>query len=56
MKYNAANFSLKTNKLIPVDEFVNKVLYHPKSGYYAKKIPKKDYKPYISLYDGINAL
>ena len=39
MKYNAANFSLKTNKLIPVDEFVNKVLYHPKSGYYAKKIP-----------------
>ena len=39
MKYNPKNFDLKKNKLIPVDEFVNKVLYHPKFGYYSKKIP-----------------
>ena len=39
MKYNPENFDLKKNKLIPVDEFVNKVLYHPKFGYYSKKIP-----------------
>ena len=32
-------FDLKADKLIPVDEFVEKVLYHPNVGYYSKKIP-----------------
>ena len=32
-------FDLKTDKLIPVDEFIEKVLYHPNIGYYSKKIP-----------------
>ena len=32
-------FDLKINKSIPVDEFIEKVLYHPNIGYYSKKIP-----------------
>ena len=39
MKYKLKNFNLNYDKLIPVDEFVEKVLYHPKAGYYSKKIP-----------------
>ena len=39
MKYRAENFDFKTNKLIPVDKFVEKILYKPDIGYYAKKIP-----------------
>ena len=38
MKYSPEKFDLKTNKLIPIDEFVDKVLYHPEIGYYTKKI------------------
>ena len=32
-------FNLKFDRLIAVDEFIEKVLYHPKAGYYSKKIP-----------------
>ena len=39
MTTNPGSFNLKTNKLIPVDEFIEKVLYHPDKGYYSKKIP-----------------
>ena len=39
MKYTAENFDFKTNKLIPVDKFLEKILYKPDIGYYAKKIP-----------------
>ncbi len=39
MMLDPGYFDLKTNKLIPVDEFVEKVLYHPNVGYYSKKIP-----------------
>ena len=38
MKYSPEKFDLKTNKLIPIDEFVDKALYHPEIGYYTKKI------------------
>ncbi len=39
MKHIPENFDLKIDKLIPVDEFVEKLLYHPNIGYYTKKIP-----------------
>ena len=39
MNYNPGYFNLKSNKLTPVDEFVEKVLYKPNKGYYTKKIP-----------------
>ena len=39
MKLDPEYFDLKTDGLIPVDEFVEKVLYHPNVGYYSKKIP-----------------
>ncbi len=39
MSYNPGNFNIKSNKLIPVDEFIEKVLYEPNRGYYTKKIP-----------------
>ena len=39
MTYNHGYFNLKSNKLIPVDEFVEKVLYERNAGYYTKKIP-----------------
>ena len=39
MTHNPGYFNFKTNKLIPVDEFVEKALYEPKVGYYTKKIP-----------------
>ena len=39
MRYKPENFDLNSDKLIPVDEFVEKVLYHPEIGYYTKKIP-----------------
>mgnify|MGYP001182581267 FL=1 len=39
MKNTPESFNLKIDKLIPVDEFVEKVLYHPDIGYYTKKIP-----------------
>ena len=39
MIYKPENFDLQSDELIPVDEFVEKVLYHPEIGYYTKKIP-----------------
>ena len=39
MKYKSENFDLKSNKPIPVDEFIEKILYQPEIGYYTKKIP-----------------
>ena len=39
MRYKPENFDLQSDELIPVDEFVEKVLYHPEIGYYTKKIP-----------------
>ena len=39
MNYNPGDFNLKLNKLTPVDEFIEKVLYEPNIGYYTKKIP-----------------
>ena len=39
MKYTPENFDFKTNKLIPVDKFIEKILYKPDIGYYSKKIP-----------------
>ncbi len=39
MRYKPKNFNLNSNKLIPVDEFIEKVLYHPETGYYAKNNP-----------------
>ncbi len=39
MTDNYKKFKYKINKLIPVDEFLNKALYEPKSGYYANRNP-----------------
>ncbi len=39
MKYFSKLFKIKYNKLIPVDEFIEKILYKPKIGYYQKKNP-----------------
>ena len=39
MTFNPGHFGLKIDKLIPVDEFLEKVLYHPKRGYYTRKVP-----------------
>ena len=38
MKINYKNFSIKANKEIPIDEFIDKVLYDLNYGYYSKKI------------------
>ena len=39
MTYNPEYFNINLEKLIPVDEFVEKALYKPNIGYYTKKIP-----------------
>ena len=39
MIYNPGYSNLKLKKLIPVDEFIETVLYEPNIGYYTKKIP-----------------
>ena len=39
MNFKPDCFNLKSNELIPVDEFIEKVLYEPNIGYYTKKIP-----------------
>ncbi len=39
MEQKLKNFSIKLNKKIPVDEFLEKALYKPKSGYYNNRIP-----------------
>ena len=36
---NLEFFNLKLNKSIPVDDFVDRLLYKPNAGYYTKKIP-----------------
>ena len=38
MRYKPENFDLQSDELIPVDEFVEKILYQPEIGYYTKKI------------------
>ena len=39
MTFDPEYFNIKYNKLIPIDEFVEKILYKPNVGYYTKKIP-----------------
>ena len=39
MTYNPGYFNFKLKKLIPIDEFIETVLYEPNIGYYTKKIP-----------------
>ena len=39
MKLNHKKFNIKLNKPIPVDEFIEKILYTPKVGYYSSKDP-----------------
>ncbi len=39
MTYNPEYFNFKSKKLIPIDEFIDTVLYKPNVGYYTKKIP-----------------
>ena len=36
---NPEYFNIETNRLIPVDEFIEKILYDPNVGYYTKKNP-----------------
>ena len=38
MTFDPEYFNIKSNKLIPIDEFVEKILYKPNVGYYTKKI------------------
>ena len=39
MKLNLKKFNISSKKPIPVDEFVEKILYKPKIGYYSSKDP-----------------
>ena len=39
MIFSPGFINLKNNKLIAVDEFIEKALYHPIKGYYSKKVP-----------------
>ena len=39
MKYNVEHPDIKTDKSIPVDEFIEKILYDPNIGYYTKNNP-----------------
>ncbi len=39
MRYKPESFDLISNKPIPVDEFIEKVLYKPETGYYTRKTP-----------------
>ena len=39
MQQKLKNFRIKFNKKIPIDEFLEKVLYEPSFGYYNKRIP-----------------
>ena len=39
MKTNLEKFGIKLNKLIPVDKFIEKILYTSNFGYYNYKIP-----------------
>ena len=48
MIYNPKYFNLELNKLTPVDEFVEKVLYEPNKGYYTKKIPFGSHGDFIT--------
>ena len=39
MKINHKIFNIKPKSPIPIDEFIEKILYEPKVGYYASKDP-----------------
>ena len=39
MEQKLKNFRIKFNKKIPVDEFLERALYDPNSGYYNNRIP-----------------
>ena len=39
MKLNLKKFNIKSKKPIPVDDFIEKILYKPKIGYYSSKNP-----------------
>ncbi len=39
MTNNFRKFNFRKNKLIPLDKFIEKILYEPKKGYYTKKVP-----------------
>ena len=39
MTNNLREFNFKKNKLIPLDKFIEKILYEPNKGYYTKKVP-----------------
>ena len=39
MKLDLKKFNINSKKPIPVDEFIEKILYEPKIGYYSSKIP-----------------
>ena len=39
MTCNLKSFNFKKNKLVPLDKFIERILYEPNSGYYTKKIP-----------------
>ena len=41
MTYNPGYFNFKLKKLIPIDEFIETVLYEPKIGYYTKNSIRK---------------
>ena len=39
MKLNPRMFNISSKKPIPVDEFIEKILYEPKVGYYSSRNP-----------------
>ena len=39
MKLNLKKFKITSKKLLPVDDFIEKILYEPKVGYYSSKDP-----------------
>ena len=49
MKYKPENFDLNSNTIIPVDEFIEKILYHREFGYYTKKNPFGKKGDFIAL-------
>ncbi len=48
MEQRLKKFRIKLNKKIPVDEFLEKVLYEPNIGYYNNRIPFGDKGDYIT--------
>ena len=39
MKLNLKKFKITSKKPLPVDDFIEKILYEPKVGYYSSKDP-----------------